>query len=135
MAALERGSTTFLIAASGRENGVSVLRLNASGQFSAVSDFGLAQGLPVAGVSDLAVARLGGQDFVLVAAAQTSSISVLRLDAAGKLSFASQVADTLHSRFSGVTAMDLLEISGQVFVAAAAKMAGSRCCNCCQMAN
>ena len=107
MTSLQTAGQTRVITASGPENGLSVFRADASGQLRLIGDFGFAERLPVDAPSTLASLRIGGQDFVLLGAHGTGSLTVLSLDTDGQLAFADQINDSLESRFAGMSAMSV----------------------------
>jgi hypothetical protein len=74
-------------------------------------------GLAVAFLSDLDVVQLGSQTFVIAAAAGTSSLTVLRLTSDGQLTITDHVIDSRDTRFAALSAVDTIEVNGQVYVA------------------
>lgn len=119
MASATTAAGRYLITASQTQNTVSVLRIGDSGLLTPVAQLGTANLLPVNLPSQVAVATLNGQNFVLLGAFGTSSLTVMRLGDDGNLTFTDQLADSLDTRFGGVSAMDVLMVGGQVLIAAA----------------
>ncbi|MFN4156348.1 MAG: M10 family metallopeptidase C-terminal domain-containing protein, partial [Paracoccaceae bacterium] len=90
----------------------------ASNSLTRTSALSAADGLAVAALSALDVVQMGGQTFVIAAAAGTSSLTVIRLSAQGQLAITDHVLDSRDTRFEAVRAIDTINVGGQVFVAA-----------------
>jgi len=75
-------------------------------------------GLAINGGTALATARMGGETWVFAAGANSSSISVMRLETDGRLTLTDHVVDNLYTRFQGVQSLAAVEMSGRVFLAA-----------------
>jgi len=121
---LKLAGQSFVLAVSGTENGITALRVGADGRLSPVSSIGTGQELPISNPTDLATVVIDGRGYAIVAAAGTGSLSVLSVSSAGQLTFASQVNDSLGTRFGGVAAIDTITWNGQVWVAAAGNDGG-----------
>lgn len=113
------GGSTFVVAGSATEHALQVWRLSATGTLAAVDRQGVAEGVPVAGVSALRSVTAGGETFVIAAAAGSSSLTAFRVGADGQMAATDQVMDDLNTRFDAVTALDALAVDGRMFVAAA----------------
>lgn len=118
VAALGVGGTTYVLAASESEDAVSALALGPGGSLTLTSDIGAADGLGINAPSALATAEVAGVKYVIVAAAGSSSLSVLELTDAGELVTRDHVLDTLSTRFQGVEALAVREVEGRTFVGA-----------------
>lgn len=106
----------WVFAASATEHGVTALRLDAGGALVHAGSLGLAEGFGLNAPTALEVVGQGGQSYLLVADAGSSSLSVLRLDADG-LTPTDFVIDTAHTRFQHVTALSALTVGGRTYVA------------------
>jgi len=111
------GTAQFLLAASGTEDGLSVLRIGPGGALEETHSVSTSVGVPVDAPSGLLTVGVGGETYVILAASGTSSLSVFRLDGNGRLTFADQVSDTLKTRFQGATAIDAISIQGRSLIA------------------
>ena len=118
VAIAEIGSQTFVLAASSTENGVSVWTPRPDGSLNHEGGIGIDDGLWVAAPTALEVAVVDGQVFVVLAAADSGSLSVMSLDATGQLNVTDHLIDDLHSRFGGVTALNVVEHHGHIYVIA-----------------
>ncbi len=113
------GGQTYYVAACGAIDGVVTLRVNAAtGQMALADSMGTDEGLGVHLPSAIEVVQIGGQTYVLVAGAGTSSISVMRMAADGSLTPTDHVIDTGATRFEGVQAMAVAQSGDHVFVVA-----------------
>ncbi len=93
-------------------------RIGADGSLQQVSALGAGGGLGIAAPSAMTMVETGGQAFAIVTAAGSSSISVVALEAQGRMSLSDHVIDTLDTRFQGVSALASVTIGGRVFVVA-----------------
>lgn len=110
---------TFLLTLSSSENGVSCFAVtNADGALAQCDSFGAAQGLGISAATDLEVVSAFGETYAVIAAAGSSSLSVLKVAENGDLSYCDHILDTQHTRFGGVTAVTSIDINGQIFVIA-----------------
>ncbi|WP_425041444.1 calcium-binding protein [Primorskyibacter sp. S187A] len=78
--------------------------------------FGAAEGLGVANPTALASVEIEGTTFVLMAAAGSASLSVLRLSGSGQLTLTDHVIDTLETRFAAAQTLEVFQQGGQTFV-------------------
>lgn len=124
MTSLSTTGGHYLIAASQTQNALVVLRIGSDGNLTPVSQIGAAEYLPVSLPTQVGAVTLNGQNFVILGAFGTSSLTVLRLGSDGSLTFADQVGDTRDTRFGGLTAMDIVTVNGQVLLAAAGNDGG-----------
>ena len=110
---------TFLLAADYGAQGVSSFRINDNtGALSATDTMGAAQGLGVSSPTAMQVVQAFGATWVILAAAESSSLSVMQLSSTGELIAADHVIDTLHTRFGGVQSLAVVETNGHVFIVA-----------------
>lgn len=59
---------------------------------------------------------VSGVTYVVIAASQSSSLTVMRLTYTGELIPVDHIVDERTTRFSGATAMDTLQLGGRAFV-------------------
>ncbi len=111
------GPAQFLVAASGPEDGLSVMRIGPGGALEETHSVSTAEGVPIDAPSGLLTVELGGEAYVVLAAAGTSSLTVFKIDGNGRLTFADQVSDTLKTRFQGATAIDAIAFQGRSLIA------------------
>lgn len=119
MTSVTVSGNTFLLAADQGHQGVSCFRVDTvTGALSATDTMGAQQGLGVATPTAMEVVQAFGATWVILAAAGSSSLSVMQLGATGELIPADHVIDTLHTRFGGVQSLAVVKAEGQVFVVA-----------------
>lgn len=110
---------TFVLAANTGFQGISYYRVvPGTGALQAMGSLGADNGLGIAGPSAMEVVNANGTTWVVLAASGSGSLSVMRLTSDGQLIPADHVLDTLATRFSGVSALEVLEVDGHVFVLA-----------------
>ncbi|NEY92112.1 M10 family metallopeptidase C-terminal domain-containing protein [Tabrizicola oligotrophica] len=124
LASVEVAGRSFLLAASALENGISLFEIDSAGAASFVDAIGAADGLPLGGPAALQTVRFGGEQFVLVAATLSASVSVLRINEMGVIFVEDHLIDDRATRFDDVAALDAFPHAGRVFVVAAGSDAG-----------
>jgi serralysin len=80
--------------------------------------FGAAQSLWISTPTALQLAEVDGITYLVLAAAGSSSLSVMEITAAGGLLMRDHLLDTLETRFGGVTALDIVTDAGRSYVIA-----------------
>ena len=118
MATIEVAGTDYVLAASGTQNTVTVWGVSDTGDLHQADMIGTEDGLWVAAPTAMEIATTGGQTYVILAAAGSGSLSVMTLDAAGRLDVTDHVLDSRNSRFDDVSAIAVVEHGGQVYVIA-----------------
>lgn len=112
------GSGSFLLAGDAGVQGVRAWRIGADGALSATDSLGAADGVGISTPTALETVTAFGATWVILAAAGSSSLSVMRLEADGSLSPADHLLDTRETRFGGAQALAVVEADGHVFVIA-----------------
>lgn len=113
------GANRFLLAADNSAAGVRSYRIDANrGGLSQQDSCGVAQGLGIALPTALETVTAHGVTWVVLAAAGSNSLSVMELRADGTLIPTDHVLDTRATRFDGITALEVVEADGHVFVLA-----------------
>jgi len=113
------GGSDFLLAADTGTQGVrSYLIDPASGALSVADSLGAGDGIGIAAPSAMQAVTAFGATWIVLAAAGSGSLSVMRLAADGSLAPADHLLDTRATRFAGVSALKVIEANGHVFVLA-----------------
>ncbi|MGI1661990.1 M10 family metallopeptidase C-terminal domain-containing protein [Palleronia sp. KMU-117] len=115
LAGLAVGSADFALVADSRGT-IAALRVSVDAGFVITDRIGPADGLTISAVTQLAPVRLGAEAFVLVGAAGSSSLSVLRLDPTGALTLTDHVIDALNNRFQALSALSVIAAGDRVYV-------------------
>lgn len=118
MAAVEIADAQYLLCASGTENGVTVWDVADNGALTSAHSLGVDDGLWVSAPTAMEVVTIGAQAYVILAAAGSSSLSVMEINAAGELQVVDHVIDSQHSRFASVSALAVVEHHGAIYVIA-----------------
>ncbi|MFU8776393.1 MAG: calcium-binding protein [Roseovarius sp.] len=121
---IEIAGEVLVFAASAQEPGITGLRLTEGGGLEPVISLGRGDSLPVQTITALVPAEISGRSFLILAAADSSSLTVLRVDAGGVLAVADHVIDGLSTRFAGVTHLEVVTLEGHVFLLVAGRDAG-----------
>ncbi|WP_417628436.1 hypothetical protein [Pararhodobacter aggregans] len=108
----------FVLTADQTGNSVTAYRVDGTGALSAAGTMGAAQGLGIDAPTAMEVVTIGDRTYVVLAAANTSSLSVMELTADGQLVPTDHLVDTGNTRFEGVQAMDMIQAGGHTFVVA-----------------
>lgn len=115
---INTGTETLLIAASSSGNGIESYLLDANGTPTLVSEHSADTLLPVGTPTKMATGMVGDQHFVILAAAGSSSLTVLRVDPGGELTPVDHVIDNKYTRFSDVTELATVEVDGRLYIVA-----------------
>lgn len=110
------GSNYVIHAALGANQLVSS-RFEANGSFSTVSTIGASQGMGINTVTQLESISFGTDTFVIVGAAGSSSLSVVRVTGNGALEYCDHIIDNQTTRFAGLSLMETIEIGGIHYIA------------------
>lgn len=112
------GGQQHLVALSQEAGEVALFRIDAGATLVQTGGLGMADGFGMAGPVAVEAAQIGGVDFLIVAAAGSSTLSVMQVLADGSLRLVDHVGDTLLTRFQTVQALSVVSASGWVFVLA-----------------
>jgi len=113
------GGTSFLLAASSAAQEVISYQVDAAtGGLSVADSIGAPQGLGIAMPTAMQTVTAYGSTWVILGAADSHSLSVLRLHNTGRLSATDHLLDTLETRFGGVQALAVTKVEDRVFVVA-----------------
>lgn len=118
MASLSIGGRSFILTGSASESGVSSYEVMSGGQIQHRDALGVNEVMPLQGVTTLRAISTAGQDYVVAGSTTNSGLSVLHVAADGTLTATDHVVDDLTTRFSGVTALGSLSVSGRSFIVA-----------------
>ncbi len=110
------GTGSFVVSLSAAQDAVTVYELSDAGRLTVTAKIGAAGGLGITTPSALEVVQVAGKTWVFVAAAGSSSLSVLRLTGDGGISLTDHVIDTLDTRFQGVQALATAVVGDRVFL-------------------
>ena len=112
------GGQAYVLATSARDHSITSYRLDAQTGLQVVNHFGAEDGLGLATPDHVQVVQMGQQQFAIVGASGSSSITVLQIQSDGSLLPVDQVNDTLNTRFAGVPVMQVIELGGEVYIVA-----------------
>ena len=119
MQSLSIGADNFVIAADGASNTVSTYRVDGgTGAITGVDNSEALTTLGIATPTAVEVIQAYGKSWVVVAGAESNSLSVMELAADGRLIPTDHVLDSLHTRFESVQDLSVVEVNGHVFVVA-----------------
>lgn len=124
MVSVTLGGVTYLLTGGYDDGGVTVWQVGMNGALTAVDSAGAEDGVALNGLSALRTVTAGGTTWVIAAAEQPSSLTVMRVGTDGALTVTDQIIDDLGTRFANVTALDTIVVDGRVFVVAAGSDAG-----------
>ena len=110
----------FTVATFGTANGLMVLRTDASGQITHQRTYlPDADGIWFSRPSDVTLAEVAGQKFVVLSASGTGSLTVFSLGDDGSLTPTDDVLDDAKTAFARATMLETVTLSGHSFVIAA----------------
>lgn len=112
-------SRDYVVVACAETHSVTTYRRNPdNGQLTAIDRFGEMEGLGIHAPTGMELVTINGTSFVVLAAAGTSTISVMRIDSAGRLTPTEHVIDTASTRFGGAQALAVAQSGAHTFVVA-----------------
>lgn len=110
------GEKQYIVAISGLGDFIATYEITDTGQIAAGSlhtgNMGVGYRTPTDGVA----VEVDGKSYVVVAAARSSTLSVLQLEQDGKLKAVDHVPDELTTRFERVTAIDSVILNDRAFI-------------------
>lgn len=112
------GGQEYLFAVSAHDHQIYGYQLTSSGGLRLSASVGATQGLGLNTPTAVDVLTAGGVDYLVVAAAGTSSLTVLRIGTGGSLTPTDHVIDDLTTRFQAVTSIDTVNHNGRAYVVA-----------------
>ncbi|WP_071675818.1 hypothetical protein [Nioella nitratireducens] len=118
LAQAKSGSTDYLLTANAAGTQLQSYQVLADGSLVERGSCGAEQGLGVAGISAFDHVTAADGTYVVVAARDSSSLSVLRMNEDGSLSPSDHIIDDLTTRFQHVTAIDTVTLGDRIFVLA-----------------
>ena len=116
--AVQVAGQSYLMTASVYDNSVTSYRLDGAGVPVEVDSLGAANGLGINAPTALIPVEVAGEQYLVLAASQSSSLSLLRVTPDGGLEPVDHILDDLQTRFDGVTALASVTIGDRVFVVA-----------------
>lgn len=119
LASVETALGSYVFAASGPEDGVSSFRIGAAGDLTLCDTISPATGAPINAPQVLRTTQVAGNDFLIVGAALSSSLTVFSIAADGRLTQTDHRIDDRNSRFAGAAVMDAISVNGLTYVVAA----------------
>lgn len=107
---------TFVFTASASDLGISAWQVRDAGNMTARETLRPDTGLWASAPTAIEAIRVGGQDYVIMAAGGSSSLTVISTGPVGELQVVDHVIDDLNTRFDGVTALTTVVHQGQTWV-------------------
>ena len=112
------GGSDFVLAVSAEDGGLSTFASQPDGQLTLVAQTGLRDGLAMATPTLVETVTVGGDVYVLVGSAGTSSVSVFRMQPDGGMVPTDQVNDDLATRFQNISVLEAVVLDGRTYVVA-----------------
>ncbi len=107
---------TYLVSVSAAGNMISSYTIGTNGALTLSGQTSSQVGTGFSKPTEVDCLMIEGTSFVIVAASESSSLSVFRMLPTGELYHADHVVDSLATRFAGATALATLQIGSQGFV-------------------
>lgn len=116
--AIRIGSLDLIATASTRGNYIALHRILPDGTLGHGEFLGAARGAGFNGPRDIAHVEVGGQHFLVVSGAGSSSLTTLRVTPGGGLVPVDHVLDERTTRFEAATVLEAVSLDGRAFVIA-----------------
>jgi serralysin len=110
--------SNYLISGATGDGGLSTFAVNTDGAATLIDTIGVKQGLWLSGLDDLVTVEAAGTDYVTIAATNSSSLSLVRVNPLGVMFVEDHINDDRDSRFANVDAIDSFEVGNRGFVVA-----------------
>ncbi|MCV6825653.1 MULTISPECIES: calcium-binding protein [Halocynthiibacter] len=121
IAALDGISTTqsdFILLGSHSENSISTYKVDTDGSLIFQSALGAEHGLGISEITEISTAEANGNSYAIIAARESSSLSVVRVNDNGALTATDHIIDDLNTRFKHVTSLETTVYNGTTYVLA-----------------
>ncbi|PXW72173.1 putative secreted protein (type I secretion substrate) [Loktanella sp. PT4BL] len=109
---------TFVLTTSEAQNGLTAREVDSTGAIVGETTIGSDDGLWISAPTALETTTVGDATFVILAAAGSSSLSVVELGADGSMIVRDHVLDGRDTRFGGVTSLEVIHTDGKTYVIA-----------------
>lgn len=110
------GGNRFLVAISKSGDFISTHRVTNSGDIAHTGLHVSAMGAGYTVPTDIEAVQVGGRSYVIVASAGSSTLTVFRLFADGRLKPTDHVLDEGYTSFQAITALETVRIDGRAFI-------------------
>ncbi|SIT87491.1 type I secretion C-terminal target domain (VC_A0849 subclass) [Yoonia rosea] len=108
----------FVLTTSETQNGLTARAVDSTGAIVSATTIGADDGLWIGTPTALETTTVGDATFVILAAAGSSSLSVVELGADGGMIVRDHVLDGRDTRFGGVTSLEVIQTEGKTYVIA-----------------
>jgi Ca2+-binding RTX toxin-like protein len=108
----------FVLTTSETQNGLTARAVDSTGAIVDATTIGADDGLWIGMPTALETATVGDATFVILAAAGSSSLSVVELGADGSMIVRDHLLDGRDTRFGGVTSLEVIHTEGKTYVIA-----------------
>ncbi|MEY8881119.1 calcium-binding protein [Donghicola sp. XS_ASV15] len=114
----------FVVAGGVGDTVLSVFKAQAGGGFNTLYTLSAEENPGISGLVQLASATVGGVRYVIATGAQSSSLSVFRLENNGALTVVDHVNDTTTSRLASAQVLDVVSVGDQSMIIVGGRDAG-----------
>jgi Ca2+-binding RTX toxin-like protein len=119
LAAAHVGASSYLFSVDYQTSVVTTYMVRLNGRLDEVTSYEPGDGSGFSGASALESLTIGGEEYLLLAAAGSSTLTMFSIGQDGYLSEVSQVRDDQGTRFQNVDVIELLDYRGRTFLLAA----------------
>ena len=109
---------SFVFTTSAIGNTITSWTVANDGELTEAQTIGVTDGLWINAPSAMGVGTVNGATYVVLGAAGSGTLTVMEVGSDGSLILRDHLLDTLHTRFGGVTSVEVLSHNGQTFVIA-----------------
>ncbi|MGJ8587566.1 MAG: calcium-binding protein [Yoonia sp.] len=108
----------FVLTTSETQNGLTARAVDSAGDIVNETTIGADDGLWISAPTALETATVGDATFAILAAAGSSSLSVVEIGADGRMTVRDHLLDARDTRFGGVTSLEVIQSAGKTYVIA-----------------
>ena len=109
---------TFVLSTSETHNGLTARAIDGAGDVTGETTIDADDSLWIGVPTALETVTVGGTTYAVLAAAGSSSLSVIALGADGSMTVRDHILDGRGTRFGGVTSLDVIAVDGKTYVIA-----------------
>jgi Ca2+-binding RTX toxin-like protein len=121
---LSVGGADYLVTLSSLEGGVTSFAVDGAGHASLIDSLGTIDGLPLSGAATMQAVTVAGVSYLVIAATNSSALSVVRVNDMGCLFTTDTVFDDATTRFAHPQVLDSFTWEGRSFLVTAGTDAG-----------
>lgn len=116
MSVVTVGNSTLMIGISAEDQSITTYRVATNGTLTAIQTLTPEQGLSINTPTDIQTVTINGTTFAIVTAAESNSLTILKITESGVMTVTDHVIDDLNTRFDGALIVEVFQVDGKAFI-------------------